>query len=124
MHYIYVPVGNVGCTTLNGAVQVTDGDGRVLVTAVGPRSEWGLIMDKVTVEEQQDTPLQQKLGTQLPNVPGCLSCAEQVVGSSAQTRRASSEVNIEICTTRLRSNSFTVFVACSSLTIDDATHLA
>lgn len=44
-------------------MQVTDGDGRVLVTAVGPRSEWGMIMDKVTVEEESETPLQQKLGT-------------------------------------------------------------
>ena len=54
------------------AVQVTDGDGRVLITAVGPRSEWGLIMDKVTVEEQEETPLQQKLGMQLfLGIPAC-----------------------------------------------------
>ena len=34
-----------------------------MVTAVGVRSEWGLIMDKVTVEEETETPLQEKLGT-------------------------------------------------------------
>lgn len=44
------------------AAQVTDGDGHMLVTAVGVDSEWGLIMDKVTVEEQEETPLQKKLG--------------------------------------------------------------
>jgi putative aminopeptidase FrvX len=51
-------------------VQVTDGDGHVLVTAVGGRSEWGLIMEKVTVEEQAETPLQQKLGTLLSSCHG------------------------------------------------------
>jgi hypothetical protein len=44
------------------AVQVTDGDARVLITAVGPNSEWGMIMEKVAVEEDEETPLQQKLG--------------------------------------------------------------
>ena len=50
-------------------VQVTDGDGHVLVTAVGTASEWGLIMDKVTVEEQEETPLQKKLGVPLAVPP-------------------------------------------------------
>jgi magnesium-transporting ATPase (P-type) len=48
--------------TLVLPVQVTDGDARVLITAVGPNSEWGMIMEKVTVEEETETPLQEKLG--------------------------------------------------------------
>ena len=46
-------------------MQVTDGDARVLVTAVGPNSEWGAIMDKVQTEEDTETPLQEKLGVRL-----------------------------------------------------------
>ena len=34
----------------------------MLVTAVGPNSEWGMIMDKVQVDDQEETPLQEKLG--------------------------------------------------------------
>jgi P-type Ca2+ transporter type 2C len=39
---------------------VTEGDGRVLVTAVGEHSEWGQTMALV-VGESADTPLQEKL---------------------------------------------------------------
>ena len=67
-----------------GYVQVTDGDGRVLITAVGPRSEWGLIMDKVTVEEQEETPLQEKLGTSL--FLCVAACLQQLLPSSYSHR--------------------------------------
>lgn len=43
-------------------VQVTDGNGVALVTAVGGNSEWGIIMDKVVGATKDDTPLQEKLG--------------------------------------------------------------
>lgn len=42
--------------------QVTDGDGKMLVIAVGPVSEWGMIMEKVTGGDNEETPLQEKLG--------------------------------------------------------------
>jgi P-type Ca2+ transporter type 2C len=45
---------------LSGIAQVTEGDGRVLVTAVGEHSEWGQTMALV-VGESADTPLQEKL---------------------------------------------------------------
>ena len=44
------------------AAQVTEGHGRVLITAVGPHSEWGMIMDKVQGDSEEETPLQEKLG--------------------------------------------------------------
>jgi hypothetical protein len=44
---------------------VTDGDARILITAVGPKSEWGMIMEKVTVDDMDETPLQKKLGALL-----------------------------------------------------------
>lgn len=37
----------------------------MLVTAVGPNSEWGMIMDKVTGSDIEETPLQEKLGVRL-----------------------------------------------------------
>lgn len=51
-------------------MQVTDGDARVLVTAVGVNSEWGMIMDKVQTEEDSETPLQEKLGAHASPQPG------------------------------------------------------
>lgn len=39
---------------------MTEGDGRILVLAVGEHSEWGQTMALV-VGESQDTPLQEKL---------------------------------------------------------------
>lgn len=47
-------------TVLSPCAQVTEGDGRVLVTAVGEHSEWGQTMALV-VGESADTPLQEKL---------------------------------------------------------------
>lgn len=41
--------------------QATEGEGKVLVLAVGERSEWGETMSKV-MGEVEDTPLQEKLG--------------------------------------------------------------
>jgi P-type Ca2+ transporter type 2C len=41
-------------------MQVTEGDGKVLITAVGEHSEWGQTMALV-VGESADTPLQEKL---------------------------------------------------------------
>ena len=40
--------------------QVTEGVGQMLVTAVGPWSEWGITLGKLQ-EESEDTPLQKKL---------------------------------------------------------------
>jgi P-type Ca2+ transporter type 2C len=42
---------------------VNEGSGRVLVTAVGPDSEWGKIMATVNEAGSDETPLQEKLGT-------------------------------------------------------------
>jgi Ca2+-transporting ATPase len=39
-------------------MQITDGSGRMLVSAVGPQSEWGKIMAMVGEAEDQQTPLQ------------------------------------------------------------------
>ena len=46
--------------TCQCCVQVVEGDGRMLVIAVGEASEWGRTMALV-VGESQDTPLQEKL---------------------------------------------------------------
>lgn len=47
-------------TPILRAMQVTEGDGRILVCAVGEHSEWGQTMALV-VGESADTPLQEKL---------------------------------------------------------------
>lgn len=64
----------------------------MLVTAVGVASEWGLIMDKVTVEEQEETPLQQKLGMRL-------SCAgiDSVTPATKATHAKQSPVCLRLC---------------------------
>jgi Ca2+-transporting ATPase len=45
---------------VRSGTQVTEGDGRILISAVGEHSEWGQTMALV-VGESQDTPLQEKL---------------------------------------------------------------
>ena len=47
--------------------QATEGEGKVLVLAVGERSEWGETMSKV-MGEVEDTPLQEKLGVLAENI--------------------------------------------------------
>lgn len=47
--------------TYGGWLQVTEGSGRVLVTAVGPNSTWGKTMALVSEAGDDETPLQQKL---------------------------------------------------------------
>jgi P-type Ca2+ transporter type 2C len=46
---------------VRSGTQVTEGSGRMIVTAVGEHSEWGKTMGLV-IGEAQDTPLQEKLG--------------------------------------------------------------
>jgi len=46
---------------VRSGTQVTEGSGKVVVVAVGPHSEWGKILAMVTEEEDQQTPLQEKL---------------------------------------------------------------
>jgi Ca2+-transporting ATPase len=50
-----------GDAWVRSGTRVTEGSGRALVVAVGPRSEWGRTMSLV-VGESGDTPLQEKLG--------------------------------------------------------------
>ena len=47
--------------------QATEGEGKVLVLAVGERSEWGETMSKV-MGESEDTPLQEKLEVLATNI--------------------------------------------------------
>ncbi len=49
-------------TTHSDILQVTEGSGKVLVTAVGVNSEWGKTMALVA-GTSHDTPLQEALGT-------------------------------------------------------------
>ncbi|KAJ3691735.1 hypothetical protein LUZ61_020899 [Rhynchospora tenuis] len=46
---------------LLGGTKVQDGSGKMLVTAVGMRTEWGHIMEALSNDEEDETPLQVKL---------------------------------------------------------------
>lgn len=43
---------------LLGGTKVQDGSGKMLVTAVGMRTEWGHIMEALSSDEEDETPLQ------------------------------------------------------------------
>ncbi|XP_071726295.1 putative calcium-transporting ATPase 11, plasma membrane-type [Rutidosis leptorrhynchoides] len=47
---------------LNGS-KVQDGLGKMLVAAVGMRTEWGKLMETLSVEGENETPLQVKLNS-------------------------------------------------------------
>ena len=60
----------------------------MLVTAVGPNSEWGMIMDKVQVEDQAETPLQEKLGAVSASALGaCLQLFTQTQRDAGAVQR-------------------------------------
>lgn len=46
---------------LSSGVKVVDGYGRMLVTAVGTNTEWGEMMGTITRDNNEDTPLQERL---------------------------------------------------------------
>lgn len=52
---------NWGWPMVMSHVQVTEGDGCILVIAVGPNSEWGKTMELVGDAGDENTPLQDKL---------------------------------------------------------------